>query len=152
MLRLFGKVDKMNSLMRCHRFIVKTPFRKFNLKPAYVLGSANIRKYSETPEKSSSINTPPVVKHKPNDLDKKILVWTKKYKSADEVPDTVSRETMEQAKSRARIKLTTYVMVITTGFSFLMIWWGKHDAHKGESVHKMNLDWHKSLSKNTAEK
>ncbi|CAB3222816.1 unnamed protein product [Arctia plantaginis] len=74
---------------------------------------------------------------------KLILVWTKKYKSRAEIPTYVSPELIERSRSEARIKIANVLMVLTALASFGAILVGKSAAKRGESVHQMNLDWHK---------
>jgi hypothetical protein len=38
--------------------------------------------------------------HKVDGLEKKMLVWTKKYKSVDEVPSFVTQEVMEKTRNK----------------------------------------------------
>lgn len=43
----------------------------------------------ETPKPPKSIDHTAGATHKPNNLEKRFLVWTKKYKSVDEVPEYI---------------------------------------------------------------
>uniref|UniRef100_A0A336JZR8 CSON014439 protein n=1 Tax=Culicoides sonorensis TaxID=179676 RepID=A0A336JZR8_CULSO len=82
--------------------------------------------------------------HKVDNFERKILVWTGKYKSVDEVPKMVSQDTMERARNRMRIKIANYMMAATVVGCLIMVYSGKKAAERGESVSKQNLDWHKS--------
>ncbi|XP_046392904.1 UPF0389 protein GA21628 [Ischnura elegans] len=81
--------------------------------------------------------------HKPNKIDKWLLVWDKKYKSFDDVPMYVTNDKMEKARNWARIKISTYLMIGTVIGCIIMIISGKRAAARGESVAKANLEWHK---------
>lgn len=85
----------------------------------------------------------PTYKHSPSLWDKRILVWTKKYPSVDQVPEHVSRETMDKARNKARIYTNLLMGAATILACIAMIISGKRAAKRGESVQKMNVDWHK---------
>ncbi|XP_021188294.2 UPF0389 protein CG9231 [Helicoverpa armigera] len=82
-------------------------------------------------------------RYQPTDFQKFILVWTKKYKSKEEIPKYVSGEMIDKARSQARIKIANVLMLLTALASFGAILVGKSAAKRGESVHQYNLDWHK---------
>ena len=50
---------------------------------------------------------------------------------------------MEMAKNKARIKIANYMILATIVACVIMAISGKRAAKRGESVSKMNLDWHK---------
>ncbi|CAG4993160.1 unnamed protein product [Parnassius apollo] len=80
---------------------------------------------------------------RPTEFQKTILVWTKKYKSKNEIPTFVSAEVIDRSRSEARIKIANVLMLLTALASLGAIFAGKSAAKRGESVHQMNLDWHK---------
>ncbi|XP_015916096.1 UPF0389 protein CG9231 [Parasteatoda tepidariorum] len=81
--------------------------------------------------------------HRPNTIDKYLLVWMKKYPSVKEVPDFVRPDMMERVRNKSRIKITIYMMIVTGIVCVFMIFSGKRAAKRGESIRKMNQDWHK---------
>lgn len=83
--------------------------------------------------------------HKVNNLEKKFLVWTGKFKTIKEVPDFVSQSTMERCRNMMRIKVANYMMIGTVVGCISMVYLGKQAAKKGESVGKINLEWHKQM-------
>ncbi|RVE54050.1 hypothetical protein evm_001173 [Chilo suppressalis] len=91
-------------------------------------------------------------RYKPSELQKYILVWTKKFKSRDEIPKYVSADLIDRARSEARIKLANILMLLTALASFGAIMAGKAAAKRGESVHQMNLDWHKKYQEDYKKK
>ncbi|XP_045494272.1 UPF0389 protein CG9231 [Colias croceus] len=82
-------------------------------------------------------------RYRPSEFQKFLLVWTKKYKSKDEIPKFVTSELIDRSRSEARIKISNILMFLTALASGFAIWSGKNAAKRGESVHQMNLDWHK---------
>ncbi|VVD01629.1 UPF0389 protein CG9231 [Leptidea sinapis] len=91
---------------------------------------------------SASLNT----SYKPNDFQKFLLVWTKKYKNKDEIPNIVSIDLIDRARNEARIKLANILIFATILGCIYAVMSGKAAAKKGESVQQMNLDWHKQYA------
>ncbi|XP_059615522.1 UPF0389 protein CG9231 isoform X2 [Phlebotomus argentipes] len=83
--------------------------------------------------------------YKPDNFDKRVLVWAKKYKSIEDVPNYVSREEMEKSRSKTRIRLSNWMILGTLLGCIIMVYSGKQAAERGESVSKMSLDWHAEL-------
>lgn len=72
--------------------------------------------------------------HTCSNLDKKILVWVKRYPSLDEVPDRVTLECIQKAHSTARIRVSFILMGITIlGFIGAIIM-GKRDTASGKNI------------------
>lgn len=84
--------------------------------------------------------------HKVDNLEKRFLVWTGKYKTLKDVPAFVSQAVMEKTRNRMRIKIANYMMAATALGCALMVYLGKQDQESGKSVLKMNLDWHKQIN------
>ncbi|KAJ8940015.1 hypothetical protein NQ314_010846 [Rhamnusium bicolor] len=83
--------------------------------------------------------------HKVNNLEKRFLVWTGKYKTVEEVPSFVSQSVVERARNRMRIRIANYMMLAAAVGCVIMIYSGKKAAERGESVQKQNIEWHKQL-------
>ncbi|KAJ8727601.1 hypothetical protein PYW07_001720 [Mythimna separata] len=99
-----------------------------------------------TPSSSSQSGgaaNPMSPRYKPTEFQKFILVWTKKFKTKEEIPTYVSGELIDKSRSQARIKIANVLMLLTALASFGAIMVGKSAAKRGESVHQYNLDWHK---------
>lgn len=84
--------------------------------------------------------------HAPNNFEKRLLVFTKKYKSVDEVPGLINQDVMERCRNQVRIKIANYMMLATAIGCIIMIMSGKRAQERGETVQKMNLDWHKEYN------
>lgn len=84
--------------------------------------------------------------HAPNNFEKRLLVFTKKYKSTDEVPPLINQDVMERCRNQVRIKIANYMMLGTAIGCIIMIMSGKRAQERGETVQKMNLDWHKEYN------
>lgn len=54
------------------------------------------------------------------------------------------------ARNKLRIKVANFMMAATVFACMIMVYTGKRAADKGESVAKMNLDWHKQINEDTS--
>jgi len=81
----------------------------------------------------------------PTQLEKRLLVWFKKYPSMSEVPKHVSMATMDKIRNQARIRFN---LALGVGFSLAFLYTAissKRSIRKGdEGVMKQNIDWHKA--------
>ncbi|CAD7003358.1 UPF0389 protein CG9231 [Ceratitis capitata] len=102
----------------------------------------NIRSMSENSNK-------PIHSHNPNNLEKRFLVWSGKYKTLDEVPAHVSHEVMERCRNKIRIRVANIMMALTVFGCCIMVYSGKQAAKSGDSVTKQNLDWHKKYNEDS---
>ncbi|KAL5293496.1 hypothetical protein ACFFRR_011920 [Megaselia abdita] len=82
----------------------------------------------------------------PNNLEKKFLVWTGKYKKIEDIPPMISAEVMERSRNRIRIRLANIMMVATVFGCIVMVISGKAAQGRGESMTKRNLEWHKQFN------
>ncbi|XP_036214839.1 UPF0389 protein CG9231 [Bactrocera oleae] len=84
--------------------------------------------------------------HSPNNLEKRFLVWSGKYKAVEEVPSHVSYDVMERSRNRIRIRVANIMIALTVLGCCIMVYSGKQAAKSGDSVVKQNLDWHKKYN------
>jgi len=91
-----------------------------------------------------------VPRSKLSEFDKKILVWTKKFKSVDEIPSQLSHEVLDRARTNFRIKVCNYMIVATLIGCGIMVYSGKQAAERGETVQRQNLEWHKKINDEAA--
>ncbi|XP_056410436.1 protein FAM162A [Hyla sarda] len=78
--------------------------------------------------------------HRPSDFEKKILIWGGRYKNPAEIPELVSYEAVDAAKSKVRVKFAILMMFLTIMGCVLMVISGKQAARQQESLAKMNLE------------
>lgn len=113
--------------------------------------SSSVEPSKEAPKSADSAGSNPVANlgsrtHAPNNFEKRLLVFTKKYKSTDEVPPLINQDVMERCRNQVRIKMANYMMLATAIGCIVMIMSGKRAQERGETVQKMNLDWHKEYN------
>jgi len=81
--------------------------------------------------------------YKVNNLEKRFLVWTGKYKSVEEVPALVASEVVEKARNRMRIRVANIMIVMTLAACLVVSISGKRAHQRGESVQKENEEFHR---------
>ncbi|XP_044140072.1 protein FAM162A [Bufo gargarizans] len=89
--------------------------------------------------------------HRPTNFEKKILIWGGRYKNESEIPEIVSYEMVDSAKSKVRVKFSVLMMLLTIVGCIGMVISGKQAAKQQESLAKMNLE-RKARHKEEAEK
>ncbi|KAM4694289.1 protein FAM162B [Discoglossus pictus] len=77
--------------------------------------------------------------YKPTSFDKKVLMWTGRFKSEEEIPATIPVELLDRARSKARIKACYIMIGITIIACFAVIVSGKKAAARHESLTSLNL-------------
>lgn len=61
-----------------------------------------------------------------------------------------SQDTLERARNKARIKINMMMCVATLLGCLAMVYSGKKSREAGESVVKMNLDWHRKVKEDSS--
>jgi hypothetical protein len=62
-----------------------------------------------------------------------------------------SQEVMDKAKNRIRIRLANIMMTVTAVGCVITIFMGKAARDRGESVARMNTEWHEEYNRKAAE-
>ncbi|XP_002714811.1 protein FAM162B isoform X4 [Oryctolagus cuniculus] len=77
--------------------------------------------------------------HKPSQFDKKILLWTGRFKSMEEIPTEVPPEMIDAARNKARVKACYIMIGLTIIACFAVIASAKRAAERHESLTSWNL-------------
>ncbi|XP_075994165.1 protein FAM162B [Genypterus blacodes] len=78
--------------------------------------------------------------HRPSDMDKKILVWSGRYKTAEEIPELVSFEKIDAARDKMRVKICVIMMGLSIAACIFMVFLGKKAAGRHESLTGINME------------
>lgn len=97
-------------------------------------------KPQESPKAPSHTYTHRVPLHKPTDWERKILVWSGRFKKEDEIPETVSFEMLDAAKNKLRVKISYIMIALTVAGCILMVIEGKKAVKRHESLTSLNLE------------
>ncbi|XP_042333723.1 protein FAM162B [Sceloporus undulatus] len=77
--------------------------------------------------------------HKPSTFDKKILLWTGRFKTEDEIPLRISPEMLDAARNKARVKACYIMIGLTIVGCFAVIISAKRAVQRHESLTSWNL-------------
>ncbi|KAI5948600.1 protein FAM162A [Manis javanica] len=97
-------------------------------------------KPQETSKAPSYTYSHKVPLHKPTDWEKKILIWSGRFKKEGEIPETVSFEMLDAAKNKFRVKISYLMIALTVAGCILMVIEGKKAAKRNESLTSLNLE------------
>nr|XP_046227235.1 protein FAM162B [Scatophagus argus] len=77
---------------------------------------------------------------RPSEWDKRILIWSGRFKTADQIPEFVSFAMIDAARNRVRVKACYVMMGLTVMACLLMIYSGKQAAGRQETLTRYNLE------------
>lgn len=97
-------------------------------------------KSQESPKAPTSTYSHRVPLHKPTDWEKKILIWSGRFKSKDQIPETISFEMLDAAKNKVRVKISYIMIALTVAGCIVMVIEGKKAARRNESLTSLNLE------------
>ncbi|XP_011923920.1 PREDICTED: protein FAM162A isoform X2 [Cercocebus atys] len=97
-------------------------------------------KPQESPRAPSRTYSHRVPLHKPTDWQKKMLIWSGRFKKEDEIPETVSLEMLDAAKNKMRVKICYLMIALTVIGCIAMIIDGKKAAQRNETLTRLNLE------------
>ncbi|XP_003781889.3 protein FAM162B [Otolemur garnettii] len=76
---------------------------------------------------------------RPSQFDKKLLLWTGRFKSMEEIPPLVPPEMIDAARNKARVKACYIMIGLTIIACFAVIASAKRAAKRHESLTSWNL-------------
>ncbi|KAM9324027.1 protein FAM162B-like [Gastrophryne carolinensis] len=77
---------------------------------------------------------------KPTDFDKKILLWTKRYKKAEDIPEYVTWEAISSARSNMRVKICMAMIAATLIGCIFMVRSGKQALKEDRTLLQKNME------------
>nr|XP_040022820.1 protein FAM162B [Gasterosteus aculeatus aculeatus] len=78
--------------------------------------------------------------YRPSNLDKKMLLWSGRFKTADQIPELVSFEMIDAARNKVRVKACYVMMAATLGACLVMVFLGKRAVGRNESLTSQNME------------
>uniref|UniRef100_A0A0P6JCS0 Protein FAM162A n=1 Tax=Heterocephalus glaber TaxID=10181 RepID=A0A0P6JCS0_HETGA len=97
-------------------------------------------KPQESPKDPTSTYSHRVPLHKPTDWEKKILIWSGRFKSKDQIPEAISFDMLDSAKNKLRVKISYIMIALTVLGCIVMVIEGKKAAKKNVSLTNLNLE------------
>ncbi|XP_066227900.1 protein FAM162B [Saccopteryx leptura] len=77
--------------------------------------------------------------HKPSQFDKKILLWTGRFKAVEDIPPRIPPEMIDAARNKARVKACYIMIGLTIIACFAVIASAKRAVERHESLTSWNL-------------
>ncbi|XP_008306193.1 protein FAM162B isoform X1 [Cynoglossus semilaevis] len=77
---------------------------------------------------------------KPSNLEKKILIWSGRFQTEDQIPELVSPNMIDASRNRVRIKVCLIMMGITIVACLVVGTLGKRAASRNESLMATNIE------------
>ncbi|NXY77407.1 F162A protein, partial [Glareola pratincola] len=94
--------------------------------------------------------------HKPTDWEKRFLLWAGHFKKPEDIPETVSIETIRAAKTTLRVKFSYVMIALTILGCIVMVIKGKQAVKRHESLTSINLEkkaqWREEATQSTSAK
>ncbi|KAM9436469.1 protein FAM162B [Clarias gariepinus] len=78
--------------------------------------------------------------YSPSEMDKRMLVWSGRFKSKEQIPQFVSFEMIDAARNRVRVKACYVMIVLTLAGCVWMIVLGKRAAGRHDSLITRNME------------
>ncbi|KAK7118335.1 hypothetical protein R3I94_021989 [Phoxinus phoxinus] len=78
--------------------------------------------------------------YRPSDLDRKMLVWSGRFKTAEQIPEFVSFEMIDVARNRMRVKACYVMMALTILACLGMIISGKQAVSRHDNLTARNME------------
>ncbi|CAL8113469.1 unnamed protein product [Orchesella dallaii] len=104
------------------------------------------------PQDGSERRLPSSPRGAPTALDRKFLLWSGYYKSADEIPKILDAEVIHRARSWGRIRMNLGFLFLAAVAGGVMVYSGKQAQSRGESLEQQNLEWHRKINEEHKQK
>uniref|UniRef100_A0A8D2J405 Family with sequence similarity 162 member B n=1 Tax=Varanus komodoensis TaxID=61221 RepID=A0A8D2J405_VARKO len=95
---------------------------------------SHLKMYMGTPQVEKISKVP--ADYKPSAFDKKVLLWTGRFRTEDDIPPRIPREMLDAARNKARIKVCYIMIGLTIVACFAVI---ASAAARHESLTSLNL-------------
>ncbi|KAA0704745.1 Protein FAM162B [Triplophysa tibetana] len=78
--------------------------------------------------------------YRPSEWDKKMLLWSKRFKTKEQIPEFVSFEMIDAARNRVRVKACYVMMGMTILACLATVISGKQAAGRNENLTSQNME------------
>ncbi|NWW01230.1 F162A protein, partial [Oreocharis arfaki] len=99
-----------------------------------------IKPQQDFQSKSKSRSASGVPGYKPTDWERRFLLWAGHFKKPEDIPETVSLETVRAAKTTLRVKFSYVMIALTILGCIVMVVRGKEAVKRHESLTSINLE------------
>ncbi|NXK63471.1 F162A protein, partial [Sylvietta virens] len=99
-----------------------------------------IKPQQDLPSKGKSRSASGVPGYKPTEWERRFLLWAGNFKKPEDIPETVSLDTVRAAKTTLRIKFSYVMIALTIVGCIIMVIRGKAAMKRHESLTSINLE------------
>ncbi|XP_068199841.1 protein FAM162B [Antennarius striatus] len=78
--------------------------------------------------------------YRPSKMDKRFLIWTGRFKTADQIPTFVSFEMIDAARNKMRVRVCYIMMAATVAACMVMVFLGKRAVARNETLTSLNME------------
>ncbi|XP_041924837.1 protein FAM162B [Alosa sapidissima] len=78
--------------------------------------------------------------YRPSDFDKKMLIWSGRFKTKEQIPEIVSYEMLDGARNKVRVKVAYLMMAVTIAACVGMVILGKQGVKNHDSLIARNME------------
>ncbi|XP_034006224.1 protein FAM162B isoform X2 [Trematomus bernacchii] len=78
--------------------------------------------------------------YKPSNMDKKLLLWSGRFKTEDQIPEIVSFEMLDAARNKVRVKACYVMVLVSIGACVITVILGKRAAARNETLTAQNME------------
>ncbi|KAG7317614.1 hypothetical protein KOW79_018649 [Hemibagrus wyckioides] len=78
--------------------------------------------------------------YRPTEMDKKILVWSGRFKTKEQIPEQVSFEMIDAARNKVRVRACYVMIALTIGGCILMVIMGKQAVSRHDNLTSRNME------------
>ncbi|XP_009510808.2 protein FAM162B [Phalacrocorax carbo] len=80
------------------------------------------------------------IDRRPTNFDKKVLIWSGRFKKEEDIPKHISSEVLDVARNNVRIKICYIMIALTLLGCLAMVITGKEAAKKDHTLLRMNIE------------
>ncbi|KAL7840777.1 hypothetical protein AOLI_G00261000 [Acnodon oligacanthus] len=112
----------------------------------YALNTVSRRQLCSKPREGESVPAHPqrpgfkLPGYRPSDMDKRILVWSGRFKTQEQIPEQVSFEMIDAARNKVRVKACYVMMALTLIACIWMVILGKDAAKRNDNLTTRNME------------
>ncbi|NXP85600.1 F162A protein, partial [Passerina amoena] len=109
-----------------------------------------VKPQQDLQRKSKSRSASGVPGYRPTPWDRRFLLWAGHYKKPEDIPETVSLETVRAAQTTLRVKFSYVMIALTIVGCITMVIRGKQAMKRHESLTNINLEKKAKLREESA--
>ncbi|NXW72858.1 F162A protein, partial [Hirundo rustica] len=99
-----------------------------------------IKPQQELQSKGESRSASGVPGYKPTEWERRFLLWAGYFKKPEDIPETVSLDTLRAAQTKLRVKFSYVMIALTIVGCITMVIQGKQAVKRHESLTSINLE------------